>query len=271
MPTLPELVGLVLLDGIAEPRDPIRQIGAAERIAGELSVLGDSLVGFFVEMARAEGCSWTDIGAPRGLSRQGAQQRYAPLLAHLTIDDLIRSGVLQHFDSDALGCLRQAQARAGRLGHDAVDSGDLLVAVLDDPAGLAGTVIRALGADPSDLRAALGADPSDLRAALGADPSDVRAGPSDVRVALGPEPEDDRPAATAGRTQPGIGPDVRRAIDGAIAEAQGHGVAVAHLFLGLLRTPGSRAGRALAAHGVTRPAALAQILGLAGRPKPDPA
>jgi hypothetical protein len=242
MPSLPELVGLVLLDGIAEPRDPIRQIAAAERIAGELNVLGDSLVGFFVELARAEGCSWTDIGAPRGLSRQGAQQRYAPLLAQLSIDDLIRSGVLQHFGDDALGCLRRAQTRAGRLGHDAVDSGDLLVAVLDDPAGLARAVIRALGADPSE-----------------------------VRAALAQEPDDDRPPVAAGRTQPGIGPDARRAIDGAVAEAHGHGVAVAHLFLALLRAPGSRAGQALTAHGVTRPAALAQILGLAGRPTQDPA
>jgi ClpA/ClpB-like protein len=242
MPTLPELVGLVLLDGIAEPRDPIRQIGAAERIAGELNVLGDSLVGFFVELARAEGCSWTDIGAPRGLSRQGAQQRYAPLIAQLTVDDLISAGVLQRFDDDALGCLRHAQTRAGRLGHDAVDSGDLLVALLNDPAGLASTVIRALDADPSE-----------------------------VRAALGQEPDDDRPAVTAGLAQPAIGPDVRRAIDGAVAEAHGHGVAVAHLFLGLLRAPGSRAGQVLTAHDVTRPAAFAQILGLAGRPAPDPA
>src|SRR4051794_13212572 len=240
MPTLSDLVGLVLLDGIAETRDPIRQIGAAERIAGELNVLGDSLVGFFVELARAEGCSWTDIGAPRGLSRQGAQQRYAPFLAHLTIDDLIRSGVLQRFGDEALNCLRHAETRAGRLGHDAVDSGDLLVAILDDPAGLAGTVIRTLDAAPSD-----------------------------VRAALEPQQEDDRPAATAGRTQPGIGPDARRAIDGAVAEAHGHIVAVAHLFLGLLRAPGSRAGQALTAHGVTRPAALAQILGLAGRSARD--
>jgi hypothetical protein len=240
MPTLPELVGLVLLDGIAEPRDPIRQIGAAERIAGELNVLGESLVGFFVELARAEGCSWTDIGAPRGLSRQGAQQRYAPLIAQLTVDDLIRAGVLRQFDGEALGCLRHAQTRAGRLGHDAVDSGDLLVAVLDDPAGLAATVIRALHADPSD-----------------------------VRAAFEHGPDDDRPAATAGPTQPVIGPDVRRAIDGAVAEARGHDVAVAHLLLGLLRTPGSRAGQALTAHGVTRPAALAQLLGLAGRPARD--
>jgi hypothetical protein len=242
MPTLPELVGLVLLDGIAEPRDPIRQIGAAERIAGELNVLGESLVGFFVELARAEGCSWRDIGAPRGLSRQGAQQRYAPLVAQLTVDDLIRTGVLRRFDDEALGCLRHAQTRAGRLGHDAVDSGDLLVAVLDDPAGLVVTVIRALGADPAD-----------------------------VRAALQQGPDNDRSTASAGRAGPAIGPDVRRAIDGAVAEARGHGVAVAHLFLGLLRTPGSRAGRALTAHGVTRPAALGQMLGLAGRPARDPA
>jgi Clp amino terminal domain, pathogenicity island component len=233
---------LVLLDGITEPRDPIRHIGVAERIAGELDGLGDSLVGFFVQQARAEGYSWADIGAPHGLSRQGAQQRYAPLIAQLTVDDLIRAGVLQPFDGGALGCLRNAQTRAGRLGHDAVDSGDLLVAVLDDPAGLAATVIRALGADPSA-----------------------------VRAALEQEPDDDHPATTADLTQPPIGPDVRRAIDGAVAEAHGHGVAVAHLFLALLRTPGSRAGQVLTAHGVTRPAALAQVLGLAGRPAGDPA
>ena len=246
MPTLPELVGLVILDGIAEPRDPIRQVGAAERMAGELNALGESLVGFFVELARAEGCSWTDIGAPRGLSRQGAQQRYAPLIAQLTVDDLIRTGVLRRLDGEALGCLRHAQIRAGRLGHDAVDSGDLLVAVLDDPAGLAGTVIRALGADPSDVRAALEQEPGGDRAA-----------------------GDDRAAAVTGRAQPAVGPDVRRAIDGAVAEARGHDVTVGHLLLGLLRTPGSRAGRALTTHGVTRPAALAQMLRLAGRPAQD--
>ncbi|MEA5362394.1 Clp protease N-terminal domain-containing protein [Amycolatopsis sp., V23-08] len=190
-------------------------------------------------MARAEGCSWADIGEPRGLSRQGAQQRYAPLLARLTLDDLIRTGVLQHFDDAALGCLRHAQTRAAQLGHDTLDSGDLLLAVLDDPAGLAGTVIRALGADPSA-----------------------------VRAALDQEPDDDQPT---GRSRPGISPDARRAIDGAIAEAHGQGVAVAHLFLALLRAPGSPGGQALTAHGVTRPAALAHILGLAGRPAQDPA
>ena len=153
---------------------------------------------------------------------------------------LFRSGVLRPFDAPALSCLRHAQTRAGRLGHDAVDSGDLLVALLDDPAGLAGTVMRALDADPAEVRAALAS-----------------------------EVDDDRPATTAGLAPPAIGPDVRRVIDGAVAEAGGHGVTVAHLFLGLLRIPGSCAGRVLTERGVTRPAVLAQVLRLAGRPAGD--
>jgi hypothetical protein len=242
IPTLAELVGRVLLDGIDEPRDPIRQIASAERIADDLGALGASLVGFFVELARAEGCSWSDIGAPHGLSRQGAQQRYAPLIAKMTLDELVSAGVLRSFDDAALGCLRHAHARAARLGHDAVDSGDLLIALLDEPAGLIGTILRALDADPAT-----------------------------VRDALDQASDDDGPAATASEVKPAIGADVRRAIDGALAEARRQGVTVAHLFLGLLRAPGSRAGQVLTAHGITRPAALAQIVGHAGRPAGGPA
>jgi ATP-dependent Clp protease ATP-binding subunit ClpA len=164
------------------------------------------------------------------------------MLAHLSVDDLRRAGVLQRFGDEALDCLRRAQAGAGRHGHDAVDSGDLLAAILDDPGGLAGTVIRALGADPADIRAGL----------------DQAA-------------DDDPPAGAADPGRPGFGPDARRAIDAAVAEAHDQEVAVGHLFLALLRAPGSRAGRVLTAHGVTRPAALARILTLAGRPARDPA
>jgi ATP-dependent Clp protease ATP-binding subunit ClpA len=193
-----------------------------------------------VEQARAEGCSWTDIGAPRGLSRQGAQQRYAPLIAQLTVDDLINAGMLRRFDDEALGCLRRAETHARRLDHDAVDSGDLLLAVLDAPAGVADNVIRALGADPADVRAALEERPDDGRPATEA-----------------------RPAATT------LSSEARRVIDGTIAEAHGHVVMVAHLLLGLLRMPGSRAGRVLGAYGITKPAALAHLLRLAGRQVED--
>jgi hypothetical protein len=72
IPTLSDLVGKLLLDRLATPRDPIRQIGEAERLAGELTHLGESLVGYFVEQARADGVPWADISAPRGLSRRPA-------------------------------------------------------------------------------------------------------------------------------------------------------------------------------------------------------
>src|ERR1700759_1223249 len=152
IPTLSELVREVILDGVAGPRDPLQQIGAAERLAAELSHLGGSLVGFFVEQARSEGLSWADIGAPRGLSRQGAQQRYAPFLSHLTIGGLIEAGVLRQFADSTLAALRRAESYAGRPGHDEMDSGDILLGLLDDDKGLVVAAIRALGADPGALR-----------------------------------------------------------------------------------------------------------------------
>src|SRR5882724_1391315 len=136
IPTLADLVGQVILVGLAGPRDPVGQIGDAERLAGELSHLGESLVGFFVEQARAEGISWSDIGAPRGLSRQGAQQRYTPYLSRLTLADLFEAGVLRQFGDAAIAGLRRAEWHARRLGHDAFDSGDLLLALLDDEASV---------------------------------------------------------------------------------------------------------------------------------------
>lgn len=228
IPTLADLVGQVILDSVADQRDPVRQIGDAERLAGELSHLGESLVGFFVEQARAEGLSWSDIGAPRGLSRQGAQQRYAPFLSRLTLADLIGAGVLRQFGKAGMACLQRAEGHARRLRHDEIDSGDLLLALLDDEASLV-AVIRSLDADPAALR-------------------DELEQPGDGK-AIG------RPAELIA-----VGPDARRALDGAVAEARGHAVGPRHLLLGLLRNPGSRAGRALGAFGITKAAAFGAVL-----------
>lgn len=66
-----------------------------------------------------------------------------------------------------------------------------------------------------------------------------------------------------------VGPEMRRALDGAVAEARGHAVGARHLLLGLLRNPASRAGRALGAHGITKAAAFGAVLALAGGQLPD--
>ena len=275
IPSLPDLVGEVLLAGLAEPRDPIRQIGQAERLAGELTHLGESLVGFFVEQARADGLSWADIGAPRGLSRQGAQQRYGPLLARLAVSDLVEAGALRRFGEAAMAALHRAEERAFRLGHEAIDTGDLLLGVLDDDGGPAAAAVRELGVEPAVLRSGLersveggGVEPAVLPSPSERSDEGRRGG----SAALSSPLERSEEGGTWHRAPAGALPldgEARRAIDGAAAEARGHLVGPGHLLLGILRNPASRAGRVLGEQGITRPSAMSAILAVASRRQAD--
>lgn len=226
-PQLSDLVGQVVLRSIGAPRDPLIQLADAERLAAELSVLGERLVGYFVEQARAEGFSWADIGAHKGISRQAAQQRYSPYVSRLTLSEITAAGALANFGPQAMDRLHAAEQYA--LGRDALGTEHLLLAILDDAGGLAVKTLTALGAPPETLRRTLPAGVDG--AAPGADTSAL------------------------------LTDDARRALDAAAAEAQaaGHEVATVHLLLGLLRNPASTAGKLLAAHGVTRTAAARQI------------
>lgn len=234
MPSVPELrdlVGQVILSGIGGPRDPLAQLVAAERLAADLSVLGERLVGYFVEQARAEGFSWADIGARKGISRQAAQQRYAPYISRLTLAELTAAGTLANFGPRGMDCVHAA-ARYAR-GRDALGTEQLLLAILDDTGGLAVKTLTALGTPPATLRTAL-APKAGTAPAAGAAGADTSALLTD---------------------------DARRALDAAAAEAHaaGHEVAAAHLLLGLLRNPASSAGQLLASHGVTRTAAAREV------------
>lgn len=52
------------------------QIEAAMAVGDELQAGADELVGHFVTQARQDGCSWTEIGARLGISKQAARQRF---------------------------------------------------------------------------------------------------------------------------------------------------------------------------------------------------
>jgi hypothetical protein len=233
LPQLGDLVGQVVLRSIGGPRDPLIQLVDAERLAAELSVLGERLVGYFVEQARAEGYSWADIGAHKGISRQAAQQRYSPYLSRLTLADITAAGTLANYGPRAKDRLHAAERYAR--GGDALGTEHLLLAILDETGGLAVKTLTALGAPPETLRPA-------LTPATGVD-------------------QPPAPGAAGVNTSVLLTDDARRALEGAAAEAQaaGHEVATAHLLLGLLRNPAGPAGQLLAAHGVTRTAAARQI------------
>jgi ATP-dependent Clp protease ATP-binding subunit ClpA len=288
IPVLSDLVREVLLRSVAEGRDPVRQIGEAERLSGEL--------------ARAEGLSWADIGAPRGLSRQGAQQRYGPFLTHLTLHDLVEAGALQQFGETALAALRQAESHAIRLGRDTIDSGDLLWGLLEDHKGSVVAAVREMEVDPSVLRSELersgqpaSTDTDSHAPAVGAGHSQAPvagvghsqapvAGVGHSQAPVAGVGHSQAPVAGVGHSQApaGVGRpshrdaavvaasaplsnEARRALDGAISEARGHLVAPGHLLLGLLRNPAGRAAQVLGAHGVTKSAAMAAILAVGSR------
>src|SRR4051794_14462332 len=220
VPELRDLVGQVVLESIGAERDPLRQLADAERLCAELGALGERLVGYFVEQARAEGHSWAEIGARKGISRQAAQQRYAPYASRLVVADLAAAGALARFGPRAGQCLRDAE----RYAQDALGTEHLLLAILDDTDGVAVQILTALGASPDVLRPDLPApNPT-------AEPKPLT---DDARRAL------EAAAAEAARA--------------------GHDVAAAHLLLGILRNPASAAGKVLTRHGVTAVTAAQQI------------
>src|SRR5207253_11357765 len=71
-----------------QPDGPLAALAAAEAVAADLVAIGDRLIGFYVERARHAGHSWAEIGSHVGISRQAAQQRFAPRWGSLTVADL---------------------------------------------------------------------------------------------------------------------------------------------------------------------------------------
>ncbi|WP_370376164.1 Clp protease N-terminal domain-containing protein [Catenulispora sp. GAS73] len=159
MPELPDLSSLIAeLDArTAADSDPgdLHRLAAAEEIADELTALGARLVGYYVEQARARGNSWADIGGHLGISRQAAQQRYAPARFQLTVGDLIATGALDRLTDRTRATLVRAEQHATRLGSGVVEPGHVLLAMLDDEDTLAVQALERLEVDTAGIRHAL--------------------------------------------------------------------------------------------------------------------
>ena len=198
--------------------DPLIKISAAEELSAELGRLGDRLVGYFVEQARAEGYSWSDIGSHLGMTRQAAQQRYTPRQSTLTLDNLIQGAAFKGLAPRARAAVTDAVDQARRLEHPAVRPADLLLGLLADPQALSVQIVARLGADPAAIRAGL------------------------------QDTGDGAPMVIP------VEPATRTALGKALSEAIGLGhnyIGTEHLLLGILNDPGSEASRALASAGVT--------------------
>jgi hypothetical protein len=119
--------------------DVAERLEVALRVAAELRAVGDEVVDHFVQAARGEGRSWADIGDVLGITKQGAQKRFASPAA-VPVEPWPRG-----FGPDAQAVFAQAVAEARQFGHRYVGTEHLLLALFSERAGLAANCLARLG------------------------------------------------------------------------------------------------------------------------------
>jgi len=131
------------------PDAPLDRVEAAIAVGEELASGGDELIGLFVAEARSAGCSWTEIGARMGVSKQAARQRFAPPAA--TATGLRPDGRLKPKDR-LLACLEAAGREAAADGAAEIGTHHLLIGLFDE--GVAAAIMEKLGVRTEAVRAA---------------------------------------------------------------------------------------------------------------------
>jgi hypothetical protein len=138
MSIVPELERVVAtIEHERRGADRLAQLEAAVGVASEFQALGDQVLDHFVQAARADGTSWTAIGDVLGVSKQGAQQRYAPTPPA----DPWPSG----FSAAAQAVVALAVDEARALGHRYVGTEHVLLGLLSEHGGPAARALSQLG------------------------------------------------------------------------------------------------------------------------------
>lgn len=139
--SLPPIEDLVAAVDATETSE-IERVGLAVAMADELGSLGDDVVDHFIAAARKAGCSWSQIGAQLGVSKQAAQQAFT-----VPTPRKGRFGRRHGRWSDEAGhVLKGALDEARALNHNHVGTEHLLLALVAG-GGLAAGALRRLGVD----------------------------------------------------------------------------------------------------------------------------
>ncbi len=211
-------------------RDALARVAAASEVSGEITSKADLLLGHFVEAARQDGCSWADIGAALGVTKQGAQQRFVDREPAPAATD---EQLLVRHTGRARSSIACAREEARTMGHNYVGTEHILLGVLADPAALSVRVLDELGVASAELRRA-------------------------VAEASGPT----SPYETPGVEVP-FTPRARRVMDLARGESirLGHNyIGTEHYLLALVAEGEGIGGRVLREHGVDHERARAEVV-----------
>jgi Clp amino terminal domain, pathogenicity island component len=199
--------------------DPIARVEAAAAVKQQIEAVGDELLDHFVNGARQQGCSWTQIGEALGVTRQAAQQRHGGLFSRLVKG--LKSRKFQRFTERARTAVIVAQTEARERNHDLIGTEHVLLGLVGDDATIAARALLRFGISRADIERLV-----------------------DERAEPGPAPIRGHIPFTA---------NSKRALELALREAiaLGHNyIGTEHLLLGLRRTTDGLAGQFLAEHGV---------------------
>jgi hypothetical protein len=136
-----------------EHKDPqagaLQQLSEAVLTAETLGEVADHLIGHFVDRARRSGASWTEIGQSMGVTKQAAQKRFT---AKAPEPDW---NVFARFTERARRVITSAQQEARDSGHAEVNTGHIVLGLLNEPQGMAAKAIVSLDVALADVRAAV--------------------------------------------------------------------------------------------------------------------
>ncbi|MDX3655957.1 Clp protease N-terminal domain-containing protein [Streptomyces sp. ID05-26A] len=130
-----------------EADDALVRLARAVELSGQLSELGDHLIGHFVDEARRGGASWAEIGESLGVTKQAAQKRFVPRES----PELGKPSMERYTQrSRRVIALARHHARFS----DRIGTEHLLLGLLDESAGLAAKTIAKLESGDGSTRIA---------------------------------------------------------------------------------------------------------------------
>jgi Clp amino terminal domain, pathogenicity island component len=145
-----------LITGVEEGNAaPLDRVAAAAILKDQFEHLGDDLLDHFVQQARAEGCSWTQIGDALGVTRQAAQQRHSgPPFSMRSL----ANGPYKRFTPRASIAVIHAQTAARSRNHATLGTEHVLLGLFgaNDPS-VAVVALDRMGVDAARVTAAVDA------------------------------------------------------------------------------------------------------------------
>jgi Clp amino terminal domain, pathogenicity island component len=139
--------------------EPLELLAGAARGQQQLADLGEKLLDYFVQEARAAGCSWSQIGTALGVSKQAAQQRHSALrsLSAKLVGGVkaLSGATFKRFTARARRTIVLAQEEARLLGHDQLGTEHLLLGLLAEGEGIGAQALAGTGITLDAARASV--------------------------------------------------------------------------------------------------------------------